>query len=287
MREKMEKLIEICASKRQLFLLAPIFLLFIIFFLLPLLFVLRISFYPGGAFEFETGFTLNHYIRFFSDPYYLNIVLYTLKLALFVVPIVLVISYVIAYLAVVKTTKMAPIYVAAIIITLFTNIVIRAFAWRLMLIRNGPLNWFLLKIGLIEEPFSLLFTDVAIVLGLAHSIIPYAALLIMSIMLGIDKTYVEVARVFGATDFRAFLHVTLPLSLPGVSGAFLIALMWCLGVYTIPALLGSGGQITMTLAVEKQILNAFNWPFGTAIAMILILFTLGLLTAYFKVLQTK
>jgi ABC-type spermidine/putrescine transport system permease subunit I len=201
------------------------------------------------------------------------------------VPIVLVISYVIAYLAVIKTTKMAPIYIGAIIITMFTNIVIRAFGWRLMLIRNGPINWLLLKTGLIEQPFSLLFTDIAIILGLAHSIIPYAALLLISIMIGIDKTYVEVARVFGASEFRAFLHVTLPLSIPGLSGAFLIAMMWCLGVYTIPALLGSGGQITMTLAVEKQILSAFNWPFGTAIAMILILFTLVLLIAYFKVFR--
>ena len=170
---------------------------------------------------------------------------------------------------------------------MFTTEVIRALGWQIMLSQHGVINNLFLRLGLIDKPLHLIYCDGAIVIALIHSIIPYATLILIGVIVGIKRSYIEAARVFGANRLKAFYHVTLPLSMPGISGALVIAFMWCMGTYAIPSFLGSGAQRTMTMVIEDQILSVFNWPFGDAIAGILVIITLFCLIIYFKFSEAK
>ena len=280
-------ILERSTKYNYIFLLLPPLIYISAFFVIPLIWTIRISFYPGGAFAYKPGFTFSHYWRYLSDPYYLGVTLYTLKLTVMVVPFVLICSYFIAYLIATASQKKATLYLILLAIPMFTTEVIRALGWQIMLSQYGVINTFLLKLGLIDEPLHLIYCDTAIVVALIHSIIPYATLILIGVIVGIKKSYIEAAKVFGANRLKVFYHVTLPLSMPGISGALVVSFMWCMGTYAIPSFLGSGAQRTMTMVIENQILSVFNWPFGDAIAGILVLITLFCLVIYFKFSMTK
>jgi len=257
------------------------------FFIIPLIWTIRVSFYPGGAFEYTPGFTFSHYLRFFSSSYYMGILLYTIKLTLVVVPFVLLFSYSIAYLIATASKKMAAFYLALIAIPMFTTVVIRVLGWQIMLSEHGIINTLLLNFGIVSKPLRLLYCDAAIEVALIQSVTPYATLILIGVIVGIKKLYIDAARVFGANRLKAFLHVTLPLSMPGISGVVVVAFMWCMSSYAVPAFLGSGAQRTVTMVVVNQILSVFNWPFGDAVAGILVLITLFSLVIYIKFSESK
>jgi len=280
-------ILERSSRYNYIFLLLPSLIYISAFFFFFLIWTIRISFYPGGAFTYEPGFTFSHYLRYLSDPYYLGVSLYTLKLTAMVVPFVLICSYFVAYLIATSSQKKATLYLILLAIPMFTTEVIRALGWQIMLSQHGVINNLFLRLGLIDKPLHLIYCDGAIVIALIHSIIPYATLILIGVIVGIKRSYIEAARVFGANRLKAFYHVTLPLSMPGISGALVIAFMWCMGAYAIPSFLGSGAQRTMTMVIEDQILSVFNWPFGDAIAGILVIITLFCLIIYFKFSEAK
>jgi len=286
-KEMFTDMLERSSQYRYIFLLLPTLIYLLLFFIVPLIWTLRISFYPGGAFIYEPGFTFSHYLRYLSDPYYIGVTLYTLKLTLMVTPFVLLLSYPVAYLIVTAPQKKATLYLGFLVIPMFTTTVIRAFGWQIMLSQYGIINTCLLRLGLINKPLRLIYCDTAIIIALIHSITPYAVLILLGVLAGIRKLYIETARVFGANRLKAFYHVTLPLSMPGVSGVLIISIMWCMSAYAIPTFLGSGAQRTMTMVIEHEILRVFNWPFGNCIAGILVLITFICLVIYFKFSQTK
>jgi len=280
-------ILERSSRYNYIFLLLPPLIYISAFFAIPLIWTIRISFYPGGAFTYKPGFTFSHYLRYLSDPYYLRVSLYTLKLTAMVVPFVLICSYFVAYLIATSSQRKATLYLILLAVPMFTTEVIRALGWQIMLSQHGVINNLLLRLGLINKPLHLIYCDRAIVIALIHSIIPYATLILIGVIVGIKRSYIEAARVFGANRLKAFYHVTLPLSMPGISGALVIAFMWCMGAYAIPSFLGSGAQRTMTMVIEDQILSVFNWPFGDAIAGILVIITLFCLIIYFKFSEAK
>lgn len=279
--------LERSSKYNYIFLLLPPLIYVSVIFIIPLIWTIRVSFYPGGAFTYKPGFTLSHYWRYLSDPYYLGITSYTLKLTLMVVPFVLLCSYFIAYLIATASQKEATLYLILTAIPMFTTEVIRALGWKIMLSQHGVINTLLLKLGLINKPLHIMYRDTAIIIGLIHSVIPYATLILIGVIVGIKRSYIEAARACGANRLKAFYHVTLPLSMPGISGVVVVTFMWCMSSYAIPAFLGSGAQRTMAMEVESQILSVFNWPFGGAIAGILVLITLFCLIIYFKFSETE
>lgn len=287
LKKKAADLLEKSAQYKRMFLLAPPLLFIGAFFVVPIFWMIRISFYPGGSFEYTPGVTLDHYIRFFTDPYYLGTAWYTLKITLCVTPFVLIFSYAVSYLIATSSGKRGAIYLMLIVTPLFTTEVIRALGFKIILAKHGIINTALLATGLLDEPLQLIYNDFAIVVALIHSIIPYACLVLIGVLVGIDKSYLEAARTMGAGRIKTFWHVTLPLSIPGISGALVVSIIWCLSIYSIPEFLGSGAKYTMTMLIEEQILSVFNWPFADAVAVILVVLTTVGLTLSFKFSEKK
>lgn len=287
LKQKAADFLERCARYKRFFLLVPPLIFIGSFFVIPIFWMIRISFYPGGSFEYDPGFTLHHYLRFFLDPYYLGTAFYTLKITLLVTPFVLVFSYAISYLIATSSGKKAALYLMLIVTPLFTTEVIRALGFKIFLAKHGIINTILLSTGLLDKPLQLIYNDFAIVVALIHSIIPYACLVLIGVLVGIDKSYLEAAKTMGAGRIKTFWHVTLPLSMPGISGALVVSIIWCLSIYSIPEFLGSGAKYTMTMLIEEQILSVFNWPFADAVAAILVVFTTAGLAVSFKFSEKK
>ncbi|MFW6054557.1 MAG: ABC transporter permease [Thermodesulfobacteriota bacterium] len=287
LKEKIADWLEYLSRYNRYFLLAPPLLFIAAFFVVPIFWMVRISFYPGGSFEYEPGFTLQHYLRFLLDPYYLGTALYTLKITLWVTPFVLVLSYAVSYLIATAPGRRGALYLMLIVTPLFTTEVIRALGFKIILAKHGIINTILLGSGLLDEPLQLIYNDFAIVVALIHSIIPYACLVLIGVLVGIDKSYLEAAKTMGAGRIKTFWHVTLPLSLPGISGALVVSIIWCLSIYSIPEFLGSGAKYTMTMLIEEQILSVFNWPFADAVATILVVLTAVGLAVSFKYSEKK
>ena len=157
-----------------------------------------------------------------------------------------------------------------IILPQWTNFLLRTYAWMSILKDNGPINSFLINIGLIKEPLTLLYTDGAVLMGMVYNFLPYMILPIYTVILKIDKAYVEAARDLGASSAITFRKIILPLSMPGIVSGIIMVFMPAISTFVISDLLGGGHSMLMGNLIQNQFLAARNWQFGSAISMILI-----------------
>jgi ABC-type spermidine/putrescine transport system permease subunit I len=157
-----------------------------------------------------------------------------------------------------------------ILVPFWTSYLIRIFAWMLILMERGVANAVLMSLGLISGPLRLLFTPLAVVIGLVYSALPFAILPIYAVLKGIDPELAAAAKTLGATDLQAFVEVTLPLSMPGVMAALVINFISGAGSFLAPAILGGKGADLMSNVIVNRFLGAFNWPFGSALAVVLL-----------------
>jgi len=139
---------------------------------------------------------------------------------------------------------------------------------------NGPINSFLLRVGIINEPLTLLYTDGAVLMGMVYNFLPYMILPIYTVILKIDKNYIEAARDLGANTVTTFRKIIFPLSMPGVVSGVIMVFMPAISTFVISDLLGGGHSMLMGNLIQNQFLAARNWQFGSAISMILILIIL-------------
>jgi len=142
---------------------------------------------------------------------------------------------------------------------------------------QGVANGILLSLGFINEPLRLLFTPFAVVIGLIYSALPFAILPIYAVLRGIDTELVPAAKMLGATDIQSFLEVTLPLSVPGIMTALIITFISGAGSFLAPAILGGKGADLMSNVIVNRFLEAFDWPFGSALGIILLVTTIVML----------
>jgi len=258
----------------SLFLLLPIFSLFLIFFIYPLTRLLAISF-------IEPKFTLENYIRFFEESVYVTVLLRTIRVSVIVSCICLVVGYPLAYVLSNSRGKKLAIYMACIILPFWTSILVRNYAWIVLLQRKGLINTFLHWIGLTDTPLRLLYTEPAVMVGMIHFLLPFMILPIYSILKRIDPKLILAAYNLGANPISAFFKVTFPLSLPGVGAGLSIVFIIGLGFFITPALLGGPKDLMISTLIDTQI-NLNNWPFASAIALILLLITISLILIFNK-----
>jgi spermidine/putrescine transport system permease protein len=138
----------------------------------------------------------------------------------------------------------------------------------LILMERGVLNTVLLELGIIHEPLHLLFTSFAVMIGITYSALPFMILPLYSVLSGIDRDLVPAAKMLGANDLQAFVEVTLPLSMPGVMAGGVIVFIEGAGNFLAPAILGGSGTDLMANVIANRFLDAFNWPFGSALSVI-------------------
>ena len=213
---------------------------------------------------------LTYYTKFFTDPFYLKIFKNTLMLSIKTTALTLVLGYPTAYFIARTKSKIKGILIIATIFPFLVSAVIRAYGWMVILGGSGILNQLLTKGGLIENPISIMYTETAVMIGMAQLLLPYMILAITSVIQSIDKNVENAARSLGANPAQTFIKVTLPLSAPGVISGCILVFTMGMTSYITPQLLGGAQYLTMTTLIYNQIKTTYNLEFANAICYILV-----------------
>lgn len=247
---------------------------------LPLLYILGITFIPIMAlfklsvFD-ENGFTLKYLAEVVSSPLYLKVLILTLKIAFLVTVFSLIISYPVAYLIVqLKSPIWKKTILSIVLLSFWISVLVRTLSWTILLQDQGVINKFLIGIDLITKPLPLLYTDIGVVIGMTHILMPYMVLSLYSIMQGIDQHLTQAAEGLGANPSKAFRHIFLPLSFPGVVSGSLLVFVLSLGFYVTPALLGGAKNMMIAMLIQDNIINTLNWHLASALSLLLFVVTI-------------
>lgn len=261
----------------QLNFLVPCLLFLVLFFFIPL------AMFLSNAF-FDPGFTTEHFEKALTRPLYINTLVKTLNLSLTTTIVCVILAYPVAFMIAHSSGKVKAAILILVLIPFWTNILVRMFAWLAILGRNGLINSNLIAVGLIDEPISLLYNYFSVVLGMTHYMLPFMILPIYSVMAAIPTNLTDAAANLGATPFRAFLRVFLPLSLPGVGAGCLLVFILSLGFFITPALMGGPKDTMFAQIIEIQINQMLNWGFAAALSTILLVLTIVLYVVYDRLL---
>lgn len=230
------------------------------------------------------GFTFDHYLRVVEEPLYLRILLRTLRISLLVTVAAFVLGYPVAYAMARMTRRWALFVTACVLVPLWTSLLVRSYAWIVLFQRRGVINNTLIEIGIIDQPLRLIYTETAVMVAMTHVLLPFMILPIYGAVRTIPLDLTRAASNLGAGRFRAFLYVTLPLSLPGVFAGALITFILALGFYVTPALVGGPGTLMMATLIGQQTTQLLNWPFAGALSAVLLVVTVALAVAFRRLL---
>ena len=250
----------------------------ILFIVLPLVLVLFMSF--NGVSTMSMGdyrFSAEQFTRFFQ-PLYLRILWRSVVLATLSTAACLLVGYPAAYAISRTKPKTSSMLILLFVIPMWMNFLLRTYAWITLLGRNGVLNKVFHLIGL--GPFDMMYNQGAILMGMIYNFLPFMVLPIYTILQKTDRSYLEAAQDLGANPAMAFLKVTLPLSLPGIYSGILMCFIPALSTFVISSLLGGNKYYLVGNIIEQQFRLTGNWPFGSAIAVVLIAILLIMLFVF-------
>jgi putative spermidine/putrescine transport system permease protein len=247
-------------------------LFFLAFLLVPQLYMLAVSFFTYKPMEiFVTDFTFENYIRFFKDPFYRKVLLYTVWLAFSVTFFSLLLGYPLSYFLARTRSSRKGLYLFLLLVPLMVGIIVRTYGWIVLLGREGLVNNVLIALNIVDSPIRILFTHTAVVVGIVEVLMPYMVLPIVSAIQKIPVSLEEAASSLGANRFNVFLHILIPQSLPGVVSGSIIVFTLTAGAIVTPALLGGPKIHTMGTVIYQLMISTLNWPFGSATAFILLI----------------
>ncbi|CDN49550.1 ABC transporter permease [Neorhizobium galegae] len=253
-----------------LLLIAPAAILLGVFLVLPYLNIVVMSFrMPGQGTPYGPGFTLGNYGKFFSDFFYVQQVINTLWIGFLTTFICLVLGYPVALQLARGASAFRALGYALVLSPLLVGIVIRSYGWTILLGNNGIINRTLTGWGLIDGPLPLMYNALGIIIALVHVFLPFMILPIMSAIQGIDPSLEAAARSLGASKVTSFRRITLPLSLPGIQAGCILVFVLSLSAYVTPSLIGGLRVKTMAVTVVDALIDTFQWPFGSALALML------------------
>ena len=263
---------------QSLFLAAPLIILLSVFFLYPLISLFPESLIAGGKFSLE------HYRHFFREPLYGFILVRTIRIAAYVTLICFLIGYPVAYfLASLKNRKVSGLLMICVLLPFFTSILVRSYAWIVIFQTKGLINSLFLTLGIIERPLSILYTEMAVLIGMVHIMLPFMILPVYSVLKNLDRNLLRAARNLGASAAKAFVRVTFPLSLPGVGAGVMFTFILSLGFFITPALLGGPKTLMISTLIEQQINRLMNWEFASAISVILLITTVIVVAVFDRI----
>ncbi len=235
------------------------------FFLLPL---------ALNIFRSQNGLSMTgvgqHYVKLLTDPYYLGVLLETLKVSLIATLASLLVGYPVAFFMVRFAGRWSGVVVFFVIAPLLTSIIMRTFGWRVLLARRGLFNTWLGQIGLMPHPQNIADETIAVYVGLVHVLVPFMVLSISAVLQGVDVRLEESARVLGAGRFRTFWHVTLPLSAEGIATGCLLTFVVTNGSFLTMLLLGGGKITTIALLIYQQFSTTQDVGFAAAMGNVLL-----------------
>ena len=259
-----------------------------LFFVLPLLIVVVVSFASRTAYgQVVFQWNLANYLRFL-EPLYLKIFVFTLGTAFVTTLWTFAMGYPVAYtIAMILPKKWQQAGIILVMIPFWINFLIRSYSWVIILRAQGLVNTFLLHFGFIEKPLGLLYNNTAVLLGMVYGLLPFMVLPIYVSLEQMDKRLLEAASDLGASPFTAFRKITLPLTLPGVAAGSILVFISSLGMFVVPDIMGGAKSSLMGNVIQNQFLAARDWPFGSALSIILALLSLVMIILYYKALEAQ
>lgn len=243
---------------------------------LVLLFRYSLNQFDPMALMVET-WSLDNYIKFFSDQFYRDVLFRTIYIGVVSTFVCLILGFLPAYfIARTRSVKMKSILIIVVILPLLMGNPVRVAGWLVLLGDRGVINSALMTSGLTAEPLSLLYTDLAVMIGTISVQLPFMIITLQSVIESINPSLEEAALGLGASHWRMFYRVLLPLSTPGIVVGTVLCFMMGMNAYATPVLIGGPTFHMMAPKVYEQITKANNWPFGSAISVILMVTTLVL-----------
>jgi ABC-type spermidine/putrescine transport system permease subunit I len=247
----------------------PTLLMLLVLFLFPVVRLLSLSLQAG---------TLQWYEKAVTDGLYVEVYLNTFEIAALVTLFCFILSYPVAFFLANSSRLWAAIGFAFIMLPLWTSILVRTYAWMVLLGRNGVVNRTLIDLGLIAQPLPLLHNKTGVLIGMVHVLMPYMVLPIYGAIKRLDPNLVVAAEGLGASSWRILWRIYLPLTLNGVFAGAILVFVLSLGFFITPALLGGGKVMMIALLIEQQVSEFLNWPFAGALSAVLLAATLAIYT---------
>ena len=274
-------------KNRSVWMVLPLYIFTVVFVICPLIYVAALSFAtPNAGYGFTWKFTFDNY-RKILEPVYLKTMVQSLKLALVSTAAIILIGYPFGYFMARlpdKKKKKAQIFIT---IPFWVNSLIRLYGWIIIMQKKGLLNFILLKLGIIKEPLSILYSYPAIVIGMAYVLLPFMVMSVYSSAEKLDWSYVEAARDLGASGIKAFFTVTLKLTLPGLMAGVILTFIPSMGLFFIADILGGNKIVLVGSLIQDQMTRGNNWPFAAALAVVMMVLTTILIIIYKKMTNVK
>jgi len=268
-------------------LLAPVTIWLGLFFLVPLLLILAYSFGTSGIYGGITlGFNPGNYLKVF-DPLYLEIIVRTFVIAFINTVLCLALGYPLAYFIAFKGGSWKNVLLLMVMIPFWTSLLLRAYAWVVILGGNGIANRTLQLLGITDGPVNLIFTPQAVTMGMVYSYLPFMILPLYAALEKFDVRLKEAAQDLGASRWYTFWRVTFPLSMPGVIAGSILVFIPSAGEFVIPTLLGGARTVLVGNLIQQQFLQARDWAFGSALAMMLAALLVGAIMFYVRKVGTE
>jgi spermidine/putrescine transport system permease protein len=268
------------AKFQGLALISPTLIYLLIFMIVPMILVVVISFLNRGTYgNIEYRFNIDNYVRLI-DPLYLRILVYSMWVAGLTTGITILIGYPLAYYIARANTRQRSLLLFLILVPFWTNFIIRIYAWIMILRTEGILNNMLINLGVINSPLDILYTPLAVQIGMVYEFLPFMVLPLYTSLEKIENAQLEAAADLGARPWRAFLRVTFPLSVPGIVAGSILVFIPAMGMFVVPDLMGGAKTMLVGNLIRNQFLTARDWPFGSAASMLLMLLTLAVTLVY-------
>jgi spermidine/putrescine transport system permease protein len=258
--------------------LGPLSTFMFIFFIIPVGIFVIYSFWSVRNYDIVRNWNVDNYIKVFTSPVYLKLIFRSIGIGFGTAVLAVIFVYPLAYTMAFKFIKYRDLILFILTISLFSNYLVRIYAWRSLLSASGLVSWIMMSLGLASEPqFYLLYSSWAVIIVLMNVYIPYATLPIYSALLNVEKDIIDAAGDLGARPLRVFREITLPLSMPGVTVAFLFIFLLATGDFVTPELVGGKNGMMIGSSIATQFGLVMNWPLGSALVVSTVLVFVALI----------
>lgn len=253
----------------------PAFLLVIIFFIVPILALLLRS-----VLEPTPG--LGNYVELFGSMTYARVFANTFEISALVTVFAVLIGFPVAWMLAIMPRRLGSLIFAVLLLSMWTNLLVRTYAWMVLLQRTGPINQLLLYLGIIDQPVTMVHDMTGVVIGMTYIMLPFIILPLHGVMKNIDPAILQAASLCGANRWQCLGRVLIPLSLPGVAAGALMVFVMSLGYYVTPALLGGASDMMLAELIVQLVQSLVRWGLGGAAAFVLLVVTLALYALQLK-----
>ena len=252
-------------------LISPALILISVFFAIPMINMMRMCFLKYDYFTmYKDVFTLENFVKFFSDPYYFNTIFNSLEVGIYSTILTLIIAYPIAYYLTKIKGWERTIISAACLLPIFVTIIVSTLGWWIILLPHGVLSQVLRASGLIERNLNILNNFSSLILVLAHIYLPFAILILASGIQNIPEEKLNAARILGASPIKVFQKITLPLVMPAIVSSVIFVFAAAISSYLVPILITGQTIRLLPMVIYSYTAELLNWPFATVVAVILL-----------------